>query len=1240
MKKATSYELRKADTAITYREKAPTLHFLAELPTLFLNDLASFLDINATIACLQVDKKTRQAFYDHVLTFVLRPWRQKLQQEFSIPTSTIETLQSPHLAYQRLSVLANHTDRDMHKLYKKMRYVIADSEQSAILNPWLFFPYTPESQEQFKAHLEKEDKAFREYYLDLATQVGNLALVQFMVEEYHLKVQFYHFRSACLSGNIKLVQYFLSKHGFIPKARELYEAAASGNLALVTLLAETFSVDLNPYQSLDCAASSGSLEVVNYFRQKDSNEPDASTVSAALSSGNLALVSTLHLAPNPENLDFDVCQEGRLNLELIDYLSQHRGYIPTAKTLDAALAIADQDLVDYLMNVHHIQGSLSLCTRSGNIEFVKGIIKNNRGVPDLEWLLNAICSGNVALVKFLITAYHLDPRHINFSRFDDYDSGEFCFANLAMAKFLIEEQGCKPVQRRFEDYIRGNNLPLARYLITECGFLIDDHIFKELNFTNNVFMDGDLLEGFVEMGRNLQMKTFLYPKKIQDGYFQRYSGNPLLRAFKMQKTYRFELMAPRQNRIQDEEKILLAMVLLLRDRFRTHSYVEICLPCSEKKTNIEAVLSDLKRFLEKKTAESTKLTKKVIIPFSLSQGDGHWQLLVLDLITQSATVINPIDLAYYRADDPDRNFQEEWEIKYGNRKNFKQTSYATVIDHYQPLLTSVESVFGDSQSFEYQPRILHNARRFSVFITIMNILDKLSIRAPIAHYALESTSHPFDWDKGGRFLSDRAALHWQAEVLGFLSLNLSRIPDLIAQPFVKESNAVRTLVPALTAIFYEEDQLSPKLITREERTSVNKINTNKFLYFKEAFLETYEFDGYDTTSTQFTPGLKEADESSFEFSSAFLTPFMAISTFFGLPTRPEKASIDEGALLTVRQIVRNFFGGWNPVKYNAETDESNIEGKVLWNIIFLPIKLLIFLIKIATIPFKIALNTIKLFTEFFPTVIAKYSAQWAETFENLRIKKVRNARHIFKVLPFLLYGIAALITGGIFALSFGISILGRMITSPEKSARMAWALGKKTSYDTIPGIIMGALVAAISLYFTLSLWCIIAFLGWPLVVPFALSHIPALATLLTSFSHISIVAASLSLIKGALVSFWAIVPEVYVGLVQLGLTAAFVITFTIAIRIADELSNAWARWGTLEFAQKKNSVVLKQSQTAHDIVQKQEVLEEKAFDSADTVNNRAQQLDTEMQPSTHSGNAHDDHQEAEEPTPFAGPNHG
>jgi hypothetical protein len=366
-----------------------------------------------------------------------------------------------------------------------------------------------------------------------------------------------------------------------------------------------------------------------------------------------------------------------------------------------------------------------------------------------------------------------------------------------------------------------------------------------------------------------------------------------------------------------------------------------------------------------------------------------------------------------------------------------------------------------------------------------------------------------------------------------------------------------------------------------------------------SFLKTYGFDGYEVTSNTLT----SAEGVKFKYGIKSIAPSLALATFFGLPTRLQ----NEGqAEYTWRQFVRNLFGGWDAITLKKHlvdvpvtkkenelepvallgsviTDDSlssepeikkvekndwasTLRGKRLWNLLLLvPFKLVIAAFKLVSIPFKFALNVVKIFTEFLPEVVLNYSGYWAGHAARLITSK--------QLAPTIIGLLAAIVVFPVHYTARIVALLGTALTSPEKSARMAWEYSRALN-SRVLGTILGAIGATMSIAISALLW--VVFL--PFVVGEVLVLFPQLIPVLTAISRLPIVASSLTLVTGTFGLVAGSLPAAFsaaatsiatflgisVSATVLAVSATTAVVAapvtTIASRLADELSNAWARW--------------------------------------------------------------------------------
>ena len=397
--------------------------------------------------------------------------------------------------------------------------------------------------------------------------------------------------------------------------------------------------------------------------------------------------------------------------------------------------------------------------------------------------------------------------------------------------------------------------------------------------------------------------------------------------------------------------------------------------------------------------------------------------------------------------------------------------------------------------------------------------------------------------------------------------------------------------------FFVHPSISAAIPSTEEEAIVLDETVKPYVdpshVFSGAFLKTFGLDGYVSPTTEYVNALGETGKAEAEDGSLPLV--LVLPALLGLPNRLGD---------TWKQYIRNLFGGWDSiiahsngpseviaVSTQGDSDEAltappkrfsfNFTGKRLWNVLALPVKLLVILpLKIIGIPFKIALNVVKLVTEFLPEVILNYTGMAMGYFvgkinEATALGKVSSRQYPFwQVLAaYFVLSIPIAVLGAIHYAARIFALIGTAVTSPEKSARSAWEYGRALNSKFF-GVVFGTLGATLSIALTTVMWIVL----FPLMVSEILVLIPQLVPLLTAISHWPIVASSLTfvqgtfaLVVGSLPAAFAAAATAVTGALGIAVSAtvlAVAVTIaviaapvtTIASRIADELSNIWARW--------------------------------------------------------------------------------
>lgn len=415
------------------------------------------------------------------------------------------------------------------------------------------------------------------------------------------------------------------------------------------------------------------------------------------------------------------------------------------------------------------------------------------------------------------------------------------------------------------------------------------------------------------------------------------------------------------------------------------------------------------------------------------------------------------------------------------------------------------------------------------------------------------------------------------------------------------------IVPVLDTIITDSEEWVPSSVFRECLKSTTPIrskhNTNKPLSEKDQLLDDIESQS-ETNTTLIHDSVRDEIEYS-EILDRFII-------FFGLPSRKVKTEIhynskDEDhptyfndkeieTFYTIwpSQLLKNMIGGWD------SPSVISTEKRILqW--IFLCVKIpLILPIKLLTLLPKFFLNCNKLFTEFFPLVAKRFSAHafaWMclKFFDTKHYKFIGSSKPS-KTTTGLYYLYKFLMVIGIHSIVFAYfffrttAILGRAITSPLKSMKMAFRYGRMLQISVfgqhtifIISLLTGTIGLCLSLSITIITWSIIFPLIFATLSAYSIDIarlvlfvVAKLTSVLNSFSlgHALIMLTQstyASLGQFLLVTFGSVIANAATYLFGVKLSTSFILHFSFigaisAIiapalsQVADGLSNLWVTW--------------------------------------------------------------------------------
>lgn len=417
---------------------------------------------------------------------------------------------------------------------------------------------------------------------------------------------------------------------------------------------------------------------------------------------------------------------------------------------------------------------------------------------------------------------------------------------------------------------------------------------------------------------------------------------------------------------------------------------------------------------------------------------------------------------------------------------------------------------------------------------------------------------------------------------------------------------------------YEPSESAPATDSAESQGIIQvPSRTQRFLKpLKAQFIRAFGFDGYNQNTTVITC----ADGKETPYTGDSLPLWLIITSLLGLPNRPHY--VEDGIpQYTVLQFFRNFVGGWNPIRVvrsarwvkneSDDTPELKVDKvaqwneKKIWQVVAIPFKILILLIKLVEIPFKILLNTVKLVTEFLLPLVASFTAKlsfvmvagvvslsswaWIKVYSHIDDESYTEELNWLAVLvlaiPLILYT-ALTVAMVIFQYATVLACrIGLALTSPAKSAQMAYALGRNLDIG-VPFIskILGLTGALLSLTLSAVLWTItlplalsalvtvipslLIAINWVAQIPFVASslawasQLPVVTTLVNGL--FGTVGAALTVAFGPATSALAALISVQIPTVVMavGATLGLLVTPVAAILSlgADKLSDFWATW--------------------------------------------------------------------------------
>ena len=229
---------------------------------------------------------------------------------------------------------------------------------------------------------------------------GHLEMIKWIYSEYSIKIESLgdSMNLAAKNGHIEVVKWLHENPRLYNSHSASYMAAENGHIEIVKYLHEKNNKSGFDLLTINRAINNGYFEIVKYlyetYRLKCSDRSYYEIMNKVLSSGNLQMMKYFD-EKNPNELNTKLCvnlaiQNG--HIELIKYLVTNRKKITFNQiSLSGALDNGHVDVVKYLYKIYNKEVK-SFCTKS----FVQSHIENHRGHVEvvlwLEMILESINS--------------------------------------------------------------------------------------------------------------------------------------------------------------------------------------------------------------------------------------------------------------------------------------------------------------------------------------------------------------------------------------------------------------------------------------------------------------------------------------------------------------------------------------------------------------------------------------------------------------------------------------------------------------------------------------------------------------------------------------------------------------------------------------------------------------------------------------------------------------------------------
>ncbi|POM81230.1 Hypothetical protein PHPALM_829 [Phytophthora palmivora] len=313
--------------------------------------------------------------------------------------------------------------------------------------------------------------------IDFAAEGGNLAMVQWLLDEHRVVGKQWALKNAAAKGHLEVAKLLVNENMVHLDGEAFCDAAANGHLSVVQWLKENNLGWSMAYKAMDLAATNGHLEIVQYLHNDCSVSCTHRTMRGAASNGHLHVVEWLHVHfSNHPSIDlYEAGSKQQFNttstdvaamnghLHVMKYLHNVALSMETTTTVAVSqLAGVEDETIFEKTAPTCTPASIQFAASGGHLNVLRWLHDNYWTEPSVDIMDAAATSGNLEMIKWL----H-EHTAAKFSR--AAMDGAAKEGHLAVVQWLHENlsEGC--TVKAVDDAAVMGHLNVVQWLLENCN---------------------------------------------------------------------------------------------------------------------------------------------------------------------------------------------------------------------------------------------------------------------------------------------------------------------------------------------------------------------------------------------------------------------------------------------------------------------------------------------------------------------------------------------------------------------------------------------------------------------------------------------------------------------------------------------------------------------------------------------------------------------------------------------------